>query len=118
MFCKYCGKEVEDTVVVCPHCGKQISELKVEQQNDSENGQINVLSLVGFILSFFVPIAGLICSIIGYKQIKENGGNGKGFAIAGIAIGATFTALIVIYLIMVFGLIGCTVCAPFYYLYL
>lgn len=113
MFCKYCGKEVEDTVVVCPHCGKQISELKVEQQSDSENGQINVLSLVGFILSFFISIAGLICCIIGYKQIKENGENGKGFAIAGIAISAASMALATLSI----GMFSCVLCSvPMYYL--
>lgn len=47
----------------------------------------NVVALVGFILSFFVPIAGLICSIIGLKNSRINGKR-RGFAIAGIIISA------------------------------
>lgn len=115
MFCKYCGNEIDESVVVCPHCGKQIGELKTETQSSGAGSDLNVLALVGFILSFFISIAGLICSIIAYKQIKENGGNGRGLAIAGIALGATFTALIAIYIVAVIGIVGCTVCAPIYY---
>ncbi|MCH5350757.1 MAG: zinc-ribbon domain-containing protein [Clostridiales bacterium] len=47
----------------------------------------NTLALVGFILSFFVPIAGLICSIMGLKKAGPTG-NRKGMAIAGIVISA------------------------------
>lgn len=46
----------------------------------------NTLALVGFILSFFVPLAGLICSIIGLRRAPQYGGNRKGLAIAGIVI--------------------------------
>lgn len=46
----------------------------------------NGVAVAGFILSFFIALAGLICSIIGLKQTKERGEKGRGLAIAGIII--------------------------------
>lgn len=57
----------------------------------------NACAIVGFIISCvsllinlagLVGIAGLIVSIVGYNQIKTSGEGGKGFATAGIVIGA------------------------------
>lgn len=48
----------------------------------------NGVAVAGFILSFFIALAGLICSIIGLKQTKERGEKGRGLAIAGIIISA------------------------------
>ena len=33
MFCKHCGKEIDDDVIVCPNCGKQVQELKAEKND-------------------------------------------------------------------------------------
>jgi len=35
MFCKFCGNEIDEEVVVCPKCGKQVKELKVEKSNSA-----------------------------------------------------------------------------------
>lgn len=48
----------------------------------------NGVAVAGFILSFFIALAGLICSIIGLKQTKERDEKGRGLAIAGIIISA------------------------------
>lgn len=48
----------------------------------------NGVAVAGFILSFFIALAGLICSIIGLKQTKERGEKGRGLAIAGITLSA------------------------------
>ncbi len=67
----------------------------------------NTLAIVGFVLSFFVSLAGLICSCIGLKKANtEFGGNGKGLAIAGIVIGAVglFATVVVL------GIYGCALC--------
>lgn len=86
MFCKHCGKEIDNQAVVCPHCGTQIQALAHPKQ------ETNVLAIIGFVLSFCVALAGLICSILGRKKADELGGNGKGLATAGIAIGAVCLA--------------------------
>ena len=87
MYCKNCGKEVNDNAVICPNCG-----VGTDNYNKSVNvpEQKNTLALVGFILSFFVNVAGLVISIIAYKNAKkpEYNGDGKNFALAGIIISA------------------------------
>jgi hypothetical protein len=66
-------------------------------------GDINTMALVGFILSMssfllvITGLPGLIVSIIGLKQINEGRGEGKGFAIAGIVVGALYTMLVLLY---------------------
>ena len=52
-------------------------------ENNKKN--TNVIAIVGFVLSFFIGIAGLICSIIGLNKSKELK-DGKGLSIAGIVI--------------------------------
>lgn len=59
----------------------------------------NVWCLVGFIASFFLASAGLACSIVGLVQSKKTGEDGKGFAIAGIIIGALKLVLSVLFII-------------------
>lgn len=62
------------------------------------------MALIGFILSFFIAIAGLICSIIGYKRAKEEGlDGGKGMALAGIIISAIEIGFAVIIYIIIIG---------------
>jgi len=58
--------------------------------------QKNTIALVGFIFSFFIPIVGFICSIIGLNKASQVGGAGKGFAIAGICISAAMQVLNII----------------------
>lgn len=47
----------------------------------------NTLAIVGFVLSFFVNLAGVICGHIALSQIKKTGEKGRGFAIAALIIG-------------------------------
>ena len=48
----------------------------------------NTMAIVGFVMSFFSGLIGLIFSIIGMSQIKKTGEPGKGYALAGIIISA------------------------------
>ena len=98
MFCKNCGSQIDDKAVICPHCGVAVRGSIAQ----SEGG--NTMAIVGFILSFFVAIAGLICSIIGYKKSKNEGAPHKGFALAGIIISSVSMALAVIIVFSTFAL--------------
>ena len=52
MFCKNCGKEIDDNAYVCHNCG-----VKIEQKNVQDDSG----SKVGWgILSFLIPLVGLI----------------------------------------------------------
>lgn len=103
MFCRNCGKEIDDKAVVCPHCGVQVGKVETHSSDDKKN----TMALIGFILSFFIALAGLICSIIGYKRAKEEGLEGKGMALAGIIISSVEMGLVIlIYIIAIVG--SCT----------
>ena len=84
MFCPNCGSQIDDKAVICPHCGVPVKETKPE----SESKPKNTVAIVGFILSFFIALAGLICSVIGYQKSKNEGAPYKNLALAGIIIGA------------------------------
>ena len=98
MFCKNCGKEIDDKAVVCPYCGVQVGE--VRQQRSSTN----VVAIVGFIFAFLMPLVGLICSIIGKNNVEECGGNGKALATAGIAISIVEIAIALLCVVFLFAI--------------
>lgn len=112
MFCKNCGKELDDRAVICHNCGIQVGEVKYHK----DNNDTFILAIIGFVLSFIVSIAGLICSIIAYKKCRDEGANGKGLAIAGIAISSVLIALAVIlvfiYVIIILGIFGILITMP------
>ena len=49
-------------------------------------GSTNVWAIVGFVCSFFIPLLGIIFSLIALSQIKRTGEKGHGLAIAGLII--------------------------------
>lgn len=52
--------------------------------------KFNVLSIVGFILSFFVSIVGAILGVIALVQISRTGQRGRGLAWAAVILGVVF----------------------------
>ena len=92
MYCKNCGKEIDDNAYVCIHCGALVNENKA-----TKNGKLNIFALVGFILSFFFSVPGLVLSIIGYQKADTDyDGNMKNYAKAGIIISIVAFAISVI----------------------
>ena len=79
-YCRKCGKELDDNAVVCPHCGVLVDDNALKPKSTT-----NTIAIVGFIFSFLIALAGLICCIIGLKKSAETG-TGKGLSIAGIVI--------------------------------
>ncbi|MGL4849047.1 MAG: zinc-ribbon domain-containing protein [Clostridium sp.] len=84
MYCKNCGKEIDDKAVVCIHCGVPT---KIEAAND--NG--------GFgwgLLGCCIPIVGLILFLV-WKDSKPKTGKAAGIgALVGVIIIVVFYALI------------------------
>ena len=70
----------------------------------SDRNETNVMSILGFVLSFFLGIPGLICSIIGLSKSKELK-NGKGLSIAGIIISSIRIAFITMFTIIMFFIV-------------
>lgn len=72
-----------------PEDNKKVDTDKTETVTVTEQPKpqkTNTVSVVGFILAFFVPLIGLILSIVGISQASKRNEKGKGFAIAGIII--------------------------------
>ena len=96
MFCKNCGKDIDDSAVVCPNCGVATDNMA---KSTPAPAQKNNMALVGFILALLgFNLIALILSIIGLSNSKkpEYAGDGKGFAIAGIIISSIYLVVIII----------------------
>jgi hypothetical protein len=119
-YCTHCGKELCDDAVVCTNCGCAAGgpfhgPCPEPPFNGGPNGfgfprrrPLDIMAIVGFVLSFFMPIAGLVVSIIAYNRAKYSEDfNSIGYAKAGIIISAIEICLIVVLtvliLIFVFG---------------
>lgn len=61
----------------------------------------NTLAIVGFVLSFVVSVAGIVCSHIALSQIKRTGEGGHGLALAGLIIGYVLTGFWVLYFVVI-----------------
>ena len=117
-FCPNCGNILNDNTTMCPKCGMQITQSNMTNSMNnmntsgsmntmntmntapSSNGENNI-AIAGFILSFIIPIIGLILSIIGLKKSKETN-NGRGLSIAGIVISTIFTIISIIAIFLIF----------------
>lgn len=117
MFCRNCGKEIDDNSAVCMYCGTPTGLATPQQpvqhqQHQQPAAQSNTMALVGFILSFFMSLLGLIFSIIGYKNSKlpeyEGPNNYRGLALAGIIISSISMG---VYVILFISLIAAGSCA-------
>lgn len=112
MFCKNCGKEIDDNAVVCPNCGVATDKFKEAAPAEaavqtSQGGKTNVFAIIGFALSviafafifiqtivfWIATAAALTLSILGLVWSLKKDSNLKGLAIAGIVISAVDAAV-------------------------
>lgn len=93
--CNYCNSEVEDSAKYCPHCGNG--------NCFTNSGDEKSIGLT--ILSFFIPLIGLIFFCIWEKDFPLRAKScGKG-ALFGVITGAILSALLfVLYFIFIFSL--------------
>lgn len=81
MFCRHCGKEINDDAVVCINCGRAVSDELTKAHNSDENANGGLL-----LLSFLIPLFGIIYGCIDMSNGKKKAGK----AYLTIAIAATF----------------------------
>ena len=81
MYCRNCGKELNDMAVICPGCGCPTqSNVMPNMQTGQKKTQVSViLGIIGIVSSWFLAIVGHVTSIIGIvygvKEYKETGKN-------------------------------------------
>ena len=101
MYCKNCGKELDDKAAICPHCGVPLGGYSSTQPRKT-----NSYAEVGFILSLFCfpAFIALICSILGYKNAEKYEDIGKEISLIGIIISGGWIALFLIFIVLAFVL--------------
>jgi len=116
MYCCKCGKKKEEGATFCGECGTcSVSQPLSNQNQYNQNFQpqpSNTMAIIGFVLSFFMPIVGLILSIVGLSHSRrpEMRESGRGLAIGGIIVSSIYLALmavlIVFYVILIMFVIS------------
>lgn len=116
-YCSKCGKEINENAVICVHCGCSVEETKSNYVKDSK--KLNVLALIGFIVSLasllislvgITAIVGIIFSGIALKQIGAGTDQkGKGFAITGLVVGICSLVYTLIAVLILGTLVGALV---------
>lgn len=103
-FCTNCGNELDDRAIMCPKCGVALTQTVANSGQTQSNG----MAIAGFVLSFFIPLLGLIFSILGLKRSKETN-NGKGLSTAGIIISCITMVITLIIGIISFSAVSDTI---------
>ena len=65
MFCKNCGKEVNEKAVVCIHCGCAIEQPKIEKSNSTTGEE---KTTIGIIMAIFLGLIGLVIGLLLYPS--------------------------------------------------
>lgn len=103
-FCTNCGNELDDRAIMCPKCGIALTQTVANSGQTQSNG----MAIAGFVLSFFIPLLGLIFSILGLKRSKETN-TGKGLSTAGIIISCITMVITLIIGIISFSAVSDTI---------
>lgn len=99
MFCKNCGKEINDQAVICPYCGVADDKSKLNQMSD-QTKKYDYPSAGYAILCFFFPIVGLILYLVWKDEYPQRAKScGKG-ALISVIVGAVCAVLYVILVII------------------
>lgn len=97
---------MEKDATFCANCGSSNEAVTKVETTDNNGGQVsNGMATAGFVLSFFVPVLGLIFSIIGLNKAKYLNGAGKGLAKAGLILSIIWMVLEVIAIIIYYVVI-------------
>ena len=103
MYCKYCGKIIDDDSKYCVNCGNNM--------NNDNSGTVPVdAPSKGFaILGFFIPIIGLILYLVyERKQPKRAKSAGKGALIGFITKIVVYIVIVILYIIFASSMIKST----------
>ncbi len=69
----------------------------------------NTMAILALVFAFVFAPLGIVFGIIGRRQIDRTGEGGRGLATAGLVVGIVFTAIAVLYIVLVivaFGIIA------------
>lgn len=85
-FCSHCGKEIMTQAVICPHCGCAATPAAEE---DIPSKGLNILS-------FFIPIVGLILYCLSHDKTPNKAKEIGKWAIIGFAVGVGGSVILIV----------------------
>ena len=113
MFCSKCGKEISDDAVICPNCGVPTSNYKgastKPKSNSDDASNVNTMSIIALVMSFFVPLVGLIMGVIYVRKavaIDDESSKKKCMAAIWISMACFVLTILISIFYMVAVLIG------------
>jgi hypothetical protein len=72
----------------------------------------NVMAIMAIVFAFVFSPLGIVFGIIARKQIARTGEEGDGLALAGLIVGAVFTAIMVLYIVFMIVLFAAALTIP------
>ncbi|MBO5313167.1 MAG: zinc ribbon domain-containing protein [Clostridia bacterium] len=74
MYCRHCGKEINENSNFCNHCGKNLTDEANEEENKKDNGKIGDIGCGTFIIGTIIIILILfaICTGISKNDNKSD----------------------------------------------
>ena len=106
MYCKNCGKEIDEKAYVCPNCGVKVKDEAIElrESKATANSEADSGSKAGWgILSFLVPIVGLILFCVWKADRPKTASVCGKCALASVIVSVV---AFIIYLILIFAVFG------------
>ena len=113
MFCKNCGKEIDDRAAICPYCGVPVNTAATAVGTPEKH--INGIGIAGFVVSIlslwlgmYYVIASLVAlglSIAAFCMRKKYN-SCNGLAIAGLVISIVSTTIWLFIYIVVIAVLG------------
>lgn len=95
MFCKNCGKEIDDRAEICPNCGVRVK---------GASGTGDAPSAGFGVLGFFFPLIGLILYLVWKSEFPLKARScGKG-ALIGVIV---YVAFVILYVVAIVGMASC-----------
>ncbi|MBQ6980413.1 MAG: hypothetical protein IJQ07_07195 [Clostridia bacterium] len=105
MYCKYCGKEINDDAEICVHCGRSTGVKDVQYRTSSGESKTGI----GVLLGLFLGLIGLIIGLLLYpSNTEERSSFLKGW------LGA-FIVTIVVGIVIYVAAVGCVATTYRYY---
>lgn len=111
MFCRNCGKEIDDKAEICPHCGvRQTAPVTAQEETKRVNG----LGIAGFVVGLvslwlgvyfcIASIVGLVLSAVAFS--KRDKYSLKGLTLAGLILSIVSLVLWALVLIIAAATVG------------
>ena len=94
MYCRYCGKQIEEDARFCPYCGSAQQEERQAPPPQQRHVDPNDAPSGGFaVLSFFIPVVGLILFLVWQDTMPQRAKScGKG-ALTAVIVSASLVLL-------------------------